>query len=108
MGHGRCYKRPVFRTVGGRLRRKCMPHSTTSPMVRHYLSPNATGQGFPGLWFVFGELVYAMPSGLHRKRNLKFEPLLGYLIQDGGKCFGKYQWAFLDELAGQPLFNCAR
>lgn len=41
-------------------------------------------------------LVYAMPSGLHRKRNLKFEPsmlpaiFLGSVFQDGGKLLGEY------------------
>lgn len=41
----------------------------SSPMSRRH-----DGVGSSGPLIPFGALVHAMPSGLHRKRNLKFEP----------------------------------
>jgi len=46
---------------------------------------------------------------LHKGRNLKFQAgmqpaiFLGYVFQPGGKWFGEYQWAFLDDLADKPF-----
>lgn len=72
------------------------------------------GDGFAGPLIPLGALVYAIPSGIHRKRNLKFEPplrpavFLGYIVQGGGKWFGEFLWAFVDDLADRPFYSRAR
>lgn len=78
------------------------------------MAPRHGGAGFSGPLIPFGALVHAMPSGIHRKRNLKFEPpllpavFLGYVVQDGGKSFGEFIWAFVDDLADRPSYSRAR
>lgn len=72
------------------------------------------GNAFTGPLIPFGALVHAVPSALHKKWNLKFEPpvrpaiFLGYVMQDGGKWFGEYLWACVEDLAGKPFCSRSR
>ena len=56
----------------------------------------------------------AMPSAIHKDRVRKFEApmqpaiFLGYVVQDGGKWFGEYLWAFLDDFADRSFYRRAR
>lgn len=56
-------------------------------------------------------LVHAMPSALHKERNLKFEPrlkpvvFLGYVVQCGGKWCGEYLWAFIEDFADRCFYS---
>lgn len=50
------------------------------------------GNAFIGPLLPFGALAHAVPSALHKKRNLRLEPalklamFLGYMLHDGSKC----------------------
>lgn len=55
-----------------------------------------------------------MSSALYKKRNLTLEPVLrpavflGYVMRDGGKWFGEYLWAFVEDLADKPFWRRSR
>lgn len=65
------------------------------------------GHLFSGPLIPCGALAHALPSALHNKRNLKCEPtlkpavFLGYVVQDGGKWYAEYLWAFVEAFAGR-------
>ena len=71
-------------------------------------------EAFKGEVIPFGALVFAMPSGINRKRNFKFEAaaqpavFLGYVVQDGGKWFGEYVWAFVSDFVDASFYSRAR
>ena len=71
-------------------------------------------EAFKGEIIPFGALVFAMPSGISRKRNFKFEAaaqpavFLGYVVQDGGKWFGEYVWAFVSDFVDASFYSRAR
>lgn len=61
-----------------------------------------SGDAFIGTPILFGALVHAMPSALHKKRNLKFQAVL---LQDGGKRFCESLRAFVEDLADKPVWS---
>lgn len=73
-----------------------------------------SGNAFAGPLIPFGALVCAMPSALHKKRSLKFEPeltpavLLGHVMQDGGTWSGEYLLAFVEDPADEPFWSRSR
>lgn len=76
--------------------------------------PQTLRTWYSGPLIPFGALVHAMPSALHKRRHLKFEPALktvifsGYVVQGGGKLLGEIMREVVEDFADWSFCSRAR